>query len=146
MKLKILLFIIICPLGFLAACHEVPTKSNAVLEAEAYLERQGYELVSLVGEESLLLDTKILMDPGYSQIWQVQPFNSADYLDQPLTAVEFIIQRHPLELLYKSQKTRIIVYLHQNQVIGGWSLPVFSSEALVGTVHSLDGKTAEEVQ
>ena len=65
MKLKILLFIIICTLSFLAACHEVPTKSNAVLEAEAYLESQGYELVSLVGEESLLLDTKILMDPGY---------------------------------------------------------------------------------
>lgn len=146
MKLKILLFIIICPLGFLTACHEVPTKSNAVLETEAYLERQGYELVSLVEEESLLLDTKTLMDPGYSQIWQVQPFDSAEYLDQPLTAVEFIIQGHPLELLYNSQKTRIIVYLHQNQVIGGWSLPVFSSEVLVGTVHSLDGKTAEEVQ
>ncbi|MBU9674324.1 hypothetical protein KQ939_15165 [Planococcus sp. CP5-4] len=116
------------------------------MEAEAYLERQGYTPISMVEEDSLFFTKQDLTDPAYAPIWQVQPFDSTQYIDKELASVELIVQNHPLELLYNSKQTRTIVYLHQNKVIGGWSFPVSSSEALVGNVYSLDGKTVEEVE
>ncbi|MDN5709872.1 MAG: hypothetical protein L0G95_10565 [Planococcus sp. (in: firmicutes)] len=130
----------------LASCREEPQKSTAVLEAEAYVERQGYTLISVEEEQSLLLAKQDLTDPAYTSILQVQPLESAQYIDKELTSVELIVQNHPLERLYDSKNTRTIVYFHQNKVVGGWSFPVSSSEALVGNVYSLDGKTAEEVK
>lgn len=144
--LRALCYILLFAVVLLAACDEDQQKSSAVLEAEAHLESQGYTSISVVEEESLILTKKDLTDPAYAPIWQVQPLDSAQYIDKELTSVELIVQNHPLERLYDNKKTRTIVYLHQNKVIGGWSFPVTSSEALVGNVYSLDGKTAEEVK
>ena len=144
--MRALCSILLLAVVLLAACDEDQQKSTAVLEAEAHLESQGYTSISVVEEESLILTKKDLTDPAYAPIWQVQPLDSAQYIDKELTSMELIVQNHPLERLYDNKKTRIIVYLHQNKVIGGWSFPVTSSEALVGNVYSLDGKTAEEVK
>ncbi|MGM0898054.1 MAG: hypothetical protein ACQEV0_09145 [Bacillota bacterium] len=143
--MRTLCYILLLAVVLLAACNEDQQQSIAVLEAEAYLERQGYTLISVVEEESLLLEKRDLTDSAYAQIWQVQPLDSAQYIDKELTSVELIIQNHPLEILYSSKKTRTTVYLYQGEVIGGWSFPVTSSEGLVGNVYSLDGKTAEEI-
>ncbi|MFP3321718.1 hypothetical protein R0K05_01370 [Planococcus sp. SIMBA_160] len=130
----------------LAACDESRQKSTAVLEAEAHLKSQGYTLISVMEENSLLLTKQDVKDPAYAPIWQVQPLDSDRYIDKEITSVEIIVQNHPLELLYNSKETRTIVYLHQNKVVGGWSFPVTSSKGFVGNVYSLDGKTAEEVK
>lgn len=144
--LRTLCYILLLAVVLLAACDENQQKSAAVLEAEAHLENQGYTSISVIEEKSLLLTKQDLKDPSYAPIWQVQPLDSNQYIDKELTSVELIVQNHPLERLYNSKKTRTIVYLHQNKVVGGWSFPVTSSEALVGNVYSLDGKTAEEVK
>ncbi len=144
--LRTLCYILLLAVFLLAACNENQQKSAAVLEAEAYLESQGYTSISVVEEKSLLSTKQNLADPAYTPIWQVQPLDSAQYIDKELTSVELIVQNHPLELLYNNKKTSTIVYLYHNKVIGGWSFPVSSSEALVGNVYSLDGKTGEEVK
>ncbi|MFP3357468.1 hypothetical protein R0K17_08850 [Planococcus sp. SIMBA_143] len=144
--MRALCYILLLTVVLLAACDENQQKSAAVLEAEAHLESQGYTSISVVEEKSLLLTKQNLADPAFALIWQVQPLDPAQYIDKELTSVELIVQNHPLERLYDSKNTRTIVYLHQNKVVGGWSFPVSSSEALVGNVYSLDGKTAEEVK
>lgn len=144
--LRVLCYILLFAVVLLAACNVNQQKSTAVLEAEAYLESLGYTSISVVEEESLILTKQDLTDPAYAPIWQVQPLDSAQYINKELTSVELNVQNHPLERLYNNKKTTTIVYLHQNKVIGGWSFPVTSSKALVGNVYSLEGRTAEEVK
>ncbi|MDN7240971.1 hypothetical protein QWY14_04175 [Planococcus sp. N028] len=140
------LILLVCLLFILTGCKEDKQLSGDASTASDYLENMGYEIVSLTREDSILLQEHHLTDPGYEQIWKVQPFKPASYVDEEIAVVEFEVDNHPLEEVSDEKTTIVTVYLNKGEVIGGWSFPKDPYKALGGGVYSIDGRTMEEVQ
>lgn len=137
---------LICLTFILTGCKEAEQLSGNASTASIYLEDMGYDSVSMIKEDSIIIQEDYLTDPGYEQIWRVQSFSPASYLDEEIAVVEFEVDNHPLQEISNGKTTLVTVYLNKGEVIGGWSFPKDPDKALVGSVYSIDGRTMEEVQ
>ncbi|MGK7379774.1 hypothetical protein ACSFXN_18310 [Planococcus sp. 1R117A] len=137
---------LMCLTIILTGCKEAEQLSGNASAASVYLEDLGYDPVSMIKDDAIIIQEDYLTDPGYEQIWRVQSFSPASYLGEEIAVVEFEVDNHPLEEISNEKTTLVSVYLNKGEVIGGWSFPKDPAEALVGSVYSIDGRTVEEVQ
>lgn len=144
MRLRFILLIIL--ISVLAGCTEDKQLGESGSLAKVHLEDKGYDVISLIKEDSMILQEGLLIDPGYQQIWDVQPFEPESYVGEEINLAEFTVEKHPLEEIYDTETTLVTVFLHEGEVIGGWSFPSVKNKALTGSTHSLDGKAIEGVQ
>ncbi|MGK7378110.1 hypothetical protein ACSFXN_09770 [Planococcus sp. 1R117A] len=144
--MRTMLISLVCLLFILTGCKEDEQLSKNASTANVYLGNMGYDIVSLIREDAIILQKQYLTDPGYEQIWKVQPFVPVSYLDKEIAVVEFEVDNHPLEEVSDKKTTIVTVYLNKGEVIGGWSFPKDPYKALAGNVYSIDGRTMEEVQ
>lgn len=96
--------------------------------AKAYVEEQGYEVVSYVGDQTSSFEKADLLAAPVRDTWEVQTVLPDAY----------IVRDHPLG------QANVFVMMLDGEIIGGTSFPD-SSEPLMGSSHSLDGKTAEDL-
>ncbi len=139
-------FMLIILMTVLVGCKENEELSKSGSLGMDYLEDKGYSVISLIKEDSMILQEQLLTDPGYQQIWDVQPFEPESYVGEEIDFAEFTVEKHPLGEVYDTETTRVTVFLHKGEVIGGWSFPNAKNKALTGTAYSLDGKTIDELQ
>lgn len=134
--------IIVCAL-LLAACSSEGEQSEPTLGADAkvaqaYLEEQGYEIVSYRGNQTSSFEKADLLELPTRSTWEVQTTPPDDYIGRDIRQEHFIVRDHPLG------QANVSVMMVDGEVIGGTSFPD-SAEPLTGASYSLDGKTAEEL-
>jgi hypothetical protein len=116
--------------------------------AKLFLEEKGYEIVAYEGfGDRYILTLEKLVETPYMQQWWVQPLEADEFIGRTIETEVFIVQNHPLDELEGVEtlgKTKVIVFLVNENAIGGMSLPV-TVEQLYGGLYSLDGKTIEEL-
>ncbi|TCI51526.1 hypothetical protein EVJ24_13125 [Exiguobacterium sp. SH1S21] len=127
----------------LAACSDAsekpePTLGADVKMAEAYLEEQGYEVVSYKGNRTSSFEKSDLLELPTRSTWEVQTTPPDEYIGRNIRQEHFIVRNHPLG------QANVFVMMVDGEIIGGTSFPD-SAEPLVGSSYSLDGKTSEEL-
>ncbi|OGX78424.1 hypothetical protein A6395_12120 [Exiguobacterium sp. SH31] len=127
----------------LAACSDASGKPEPTLGAdakmaEAYLEEQGYELVSYKGNRTSSFEKSDLLELLTRSTWEVQTTPPDEYIGRNIRQEHFIVRNHPLG------QANVFVMMVDGEIIGGTSFPD-SAEPLVGSSYSLDGKTSEEL-
>lgn len=141
--------LVVFMLTFLVACNnetdDIITLSEAAEQARAFVESFGYEVTSFEYEETIIHTKDDLATLPYKQFWSVQTTEPIKYLNKELVQVNFLVQNHPLANMYASDKARVSVLLCSDEVIAGTSFP-YSKEPLLGSMYSIDGKTAEQVK
>ncbi len=141
-RIKAYKFILIMLIVVVSGCSQ--KLSSDVEIAKQHLEGMGYSVVSNKGEGEIQFLTSQLEELPTRQILGVQTGEVTQFLNKDIVTVSFMISNHPLDDMYNKGKTKATVFVIDNEVVGGWSLP-HASQALVGGVYSLDGKTIEEV-
>ncbi|WP_214830473.1 hypothetical protein [Exiguobacterium sp. s56] len=127
----------------LAACSNesdqpAPTLGADAKVAKAYLEEQGYDVVSYEGDRTLSFEKADLLELPTRSTWEVQTTPPDDYIGRDIRKERFIVRNHPLG------QANVFVMMVDGEIIGGTSYPD-SAEPLTGASYSLDGKTAEEL-
>ena len=122
--------------------------------AEEFVKSSGYKIQSYLGEVgTYTLDReKIVRLPNMS-IWSVQKTEPDLYFGKSITTYGFVVSDHPLDEKYvsilsgKDYEIQIHIMLTEGQVIGGTSIPVIKSEALMlgSGYYALDGEDLEEI-
>ncbi|WP_214837100.1 hypothetical protein [Exiguobacterium sp. s36] len=140
--------IIVCAL-LLAACsnegeQSTPTLGADAKVAKAYLEEQGYDVVSYRGNRTSSFEKEDLLELPTESTWQVQTTPPDDYIGRDIRHEYFIVRNHPLDDVAELGQTNVSVMMVDGKIIGGTSYPD-SAEPLTGSSYSLDGKTAEEL-
>lgn len=140
--------IIVCAL-FLAACSSEGEQSEPTLGADAkvakaYLEEQGYEVVSYREKRTSSFEKADLLELPTRSTWEVQMTPPDEYIGRDIRQEGFIVRDHPLDEVADLGQTNVTVMMVDGKVIGGTSYPD-SAEPLTGASYSLDGKTAEEL-
>lgn len=130
----------------LSGCNTEQPLSADASTAKDYIENSGYDIKSVIKEESFTLQEADLSDPGFQQLLVVQDSDLTSYLDEEIDIVQFDVEGHPLEEHFTEMTTIVTVYLNEGEVIGGWSFPNDPQNTMVGAVYSIDGRTQEEVQ
>lgn len=134
--------IIVCVM-LLAACSNeseqpAPTLGADAKGAKAYLEEQGYDVVSYEGDRTLSFEKADLLEAPVRDTWEVQTTPPDAYIGRDIRQEHFIVRNHPLG------QANVFVMMVDGEIIGGTSYPD-SAEPLTGASYSLDGKTAEEL-
>ncbi|UTT42247.1 hypothetical protein [Exiguobacterium aurantiacum] len=127
----------------LAACSNeseqpTPTLGADAKVAKAYLEEQGYEIVTYEGNRTSGFEKADLLELPTRSTWEVQAKPPDAYIGHDIRQERFIVRNHPLG------QANVIVMMVDGEIIGGTSYPD-SAEPLTGASYSLDGKTAEEL-
>ncbi|MFC4682453.1 hypothetical protein [Exiguobacterium sp. s149] len=140
--------IIVCAL-LLAACsnegeQSTPTLGADAKVAKAYLEEQGYDVVSYRGNRTSSFEKEDLLELPTESTWQVQTTPPDDYIGRDIRHEYFIVRNHPLDEVAELGQTNVSVMMVDGKIIGGTSYPD-SAEPLTGSSYSLDGRTAEEL-
>lgn len=140
--------IIMCAL-MLAACSNESEQSEPKLGADAkvaqaYLEEQGYEIVSYKGNGTSSFEKADLLELPTRSTWEVQTTPPDDYIGRDIQQEHFIVRDHALDEVADLGQTNVTVMMVDGEIIGGTSFPD-STEPLMGASYSLDGKTAEEL-
>ncbi|WP_214752371.1 MULTISPECIES: hypothetical protein [unclassified Exiguobacterium] len=133
----------------LAACSNeseqpAPTLGADAKVGKAYLEEQGYDVVSYKGNRMSSFEKADLLELPTQSTWQVQMTPPDDYIGRDIRHENFIVRNHPLDEVAELGQTNVSVMMVDGEVIGGTSYPD-SAEPLTGASYSLDGKTAEEL-
>ncbi|TCI68897.1 MULTISPECIES: hypothetical protein [unclassified Exiguobacterium] len=133
----------------LAACSNesdqpAPTLGADAKVAKAYLEEQGYDVVSYRGNRTSSFEKEDLLELPTQSTWQVQTPPPDDYIGRDIRHEYFIVRDHPLDDVAELGQTNVSVMMVDGEIIGGTSFPD-SAEPLVGSAYSLDGKTVEEL-
>jgi len=141
------LFCLVMGLMFLLAAGCSKSATGDEKTAADYVKSQGYEITDRKGEiEHYILEKSKLWGSEarpYQQAWGVQTVEPDGYFGKEISVYGFTVKNHPLEQTYKqSDGTNVYIMLSDGQVIGGYSFP---NADVLGGVHSLDGKTLEEV-
>jgi hypothetical protein len=140
--LKNILILLLGLIFIITGCNNQSSETEEI--AKIYLEKKGYEVISYEGESSIVFSKSQLLELPGEQIWGVQYVEPDNYLNKEIETASFMVKNHPLDNMYDMGKTNLTVYIFNQEVIGGWSLP-HSKERLVGGFYSLDGKTIEEI-
>lgn len=127
----------------LAGCQSSPVATEEGKVAQAYLEHQGYTVLSYEGEMTHVYTGKSVEELPDKFIWDVQTRDPEDFIGVPFRLLTFVVKNHPLDDQFGEGETSVTVMMTDKGVMGGWSLPR-SKDPLVGGVYSLDGKTANE--
>lgn len=144
--MRLMTLVIMSLIFVLRGCNaEEPLSANASI-AKDFFENSGYDINSVMKEESFIIQEDDLSDPGFQQILAVQDLDLTSYLDKEIDVVQFDVEGHPLEEHFNKMTTVVTIYLDEGEVIGGWSFPNDPQNAMVGAVYSIDGRTQEEVQ
>lgn len=127
----------------LAACSNESDQPAPMLGADAkvakaYLEEQGYDVVSYEGDRTLSFEKADLLELPTRSTWEVQTTPPDDYIGRDIRQEHFIVRNHPIG------QANVFVMMVDGEIIGGTSFPD-SAEPLVGSAYSLDGKTVEEL-
>lgn len=133
----------------LAACSNPseepePTLSADAKVAKAYLEEQGYEVVSYKGNRTSSFEKADLLELPAQSTWQVQTTPPDAYIGRDIQQEHFIVRDHPLDEVADLGQTNVTVMMVDGEIIGGTSFPD-SAEPLTGGAYSLDSKTAEDL-
>lgn len=133
----------------LAACSNesdqpAPTLGADAKVAQAYLEEQGYEIVTYEGNGTSSFEKADLLELPTRSTWEVQTTPPDDYIGRDIRKERFIVRDHPLDEVAELGQTNVSVMMVDGEIIGGTSYPD-SAESLTGASYSLDGKTAEEL-
>ncbi|MBC5636264.1 hypothetical protein H8S33_05400 [Ornithinibacillus sp. BX22] len=145
--MKKYLFLIVTLLLVVSGCteKEIKLSENANI-AKSYLEQSGYQVISFEGESSQEFKRKDLFTSPNLEFWSVQYMEPDEYFDKEINTVAFIVENHPLDNIFEMGKTKVTVWIVDNEVIGGWSSPISKNHDEAGSPYALDGKTVEEVK
>ncbi|MFY9944830.1 MAG: hypothetical protein WAL07_02115 [Exiguobacterium chiriqhucha] len=140
--------IMVCAL-LLAACSNesdqpAPTLGADAKVAKAYLEEQGYDVVTYEGNGTSSFEKADLLELPTRSTWEVQTTPPDEYIGRDIRKERFIVRDHPLDEVAELGQTNVSVMMVDGEIIGGTSYPD-SAEPLTGASYSLDGKTAEEL-
>lgn len=84
----------------------------------------------------------------YDKLMKLQNPDIKKYVDANIDVYIFPISNHPLEKKLKKEKPTsvlISVFISDNKIIGGISVPLYNGEMKMGEeFYSLDGNTLEE--
>lgn len=126
----------------MAGCvKEVENLSAKGEIAKSHLEELGYKILSFESEDVLRFSKEQLEVLPYKAMWEVQSVSPDKYIDKDIDTVVFLVRNHPLDDLFDMGKTRVIVFIYKNEVIGGFSSPISKNNDVVGGWYSIDGKT-----
>lgn len=144
---KINYIVIIVLLILIAGCN---TYDNVDI-ATKYIDNKGYNVLSYEGnyEKYTLMDKTFTDDYRLLQ-WSVQEVSPIDYFGETVYVEKFIVDNHPLDHWESGRirslgKTELYVYIINNQVVGGISMPVLEVNNVATPVWSLEGKTIKEI-
>ncbi|CAG9623559.1 hypothetical protein [Sutcliffiella rhizosphaerae] len=112
--------------------------------AKTHLQDLGYKVISYQDEGTITIKRQDILELPYDQLLSVQHASPDQFFKKEIKTISFIVKGHLLDDTYNKGKTQTTVFVHDNEVIGGWSFPV-ASEPLDGGPYSLDGKTTEEI-
>lgn len=139
-------FLITIFLVLMAGCVREEENISAKGElAKSHLEELGYEILSFESEDVLRFSKAQLEVLPYSAMWDVQRVSPDKYIDKDIDTVDFIVRNHPLDDLFDMGKTRVTVFIYNDEVFGGLSSPTSKNNDIVGSWYSLDGKNPEEL-
>ncbi|MFJ7731471.1 hypothetical protein ACIQXF_06185 [Lysinibacillus sp. NPDC097231] len=128
-------------LVLMAGCVKEDENLSAKGEiAKSHLEELGYKILSFESEDVLRFSKAQLEVLPYKAMWEVQSVSPDKYIYKNIDTVDFIVRNHPLDDLFDMGKTRVTVFIYNDEVIGGLSSPTSKYNDVVGGWYSIDGK------
>lgn len=116
--------------------------------AKRFLEEKGYDVVSYDGaSDAYTLTQEKLVEIPFMQHWWVQSVIPEEFFGKTIETELFTVQSHPLDHSLGSNSlgfTGVSILIVDGIPIGGTSWPLTIEPVYTG-VHSLDGKTIEEL-
>ncbi|SHE69081.1 hypothetical protein SAMN02746089_00643 [Caldanaerobius fijiensis DSM 17918] len=106
--------------------NSVVSINNKLKNAQNYLEKRGYKIVSCEGVVSSYELTKDKFQKlPYAQIWKIQDVDADKYIGKNIETIKFIVKNHPLDKFPGNNKkqTQVYVMMVDNSIIDGYSLP-----------------------
>ncbi len=120
-------------LVLMAGCVKEDENLSAKGEiAKSHLEDLGYKILSFESEDVLRFSKAQLEVLPYKAMWEVQSVSPDKYIDKNIDTVDFIVRNHPLDDLFDMGKTRVTVFIYNDEVIGGLSSPTSKYNDVVG--------------
>ncbi|WP_096153902.1 MULTISPECIES: hypothetical protein [Bacillus] len=138
----------------LTSCNSQPEETllkeedlnEQTIQAKKHLEDMGYEVLSFDKEGwEEFKENRLSIKPN-QDFWSVQNVDPTNFLNKKLDTYYFTIKNHPLDEIFNMGKTKVSVYMLDGEVFGGWSYPISEDNDVMGSVSSLEGLSAEEVQ
>ncbi|QOY35092.1 hypothetical protein AWH56_020680 [Anaerobacillus isosaccharinicus] len=132
--------------------EKAPDQNTVLLEnreiAKMFLEEKGYDVVSYDGaSDAYTLTQEKLVEIPFMQQWWVQSVIPEEFFGKSIDTELFTVQGHPLDHSLGSNSlglTGVSILIVDGTPIGGTSWPLTIEPVYTG-VHSLDGKTIEEL-
>ena len=147
-------FIIFSFILLLTACNSQSNQillkddelNEQTLLAKKHLENIGCDVLSFDQEGWEEFQESRLTNKPNQDFWSVQKVEPNNYLNKKIDTYNFTIKNHRFDNMFAMGKTKVSVYMLNGEIFGGWSYPISEDNDVMGSVFSLEGLTAEEVQ
>ena len=120
--------------------------NDQTLLAKKHLEELRFEVLSFDQEGwEEFKESRLTIKPN-QDFWSVQKVEPTNYINKKIYTYDFTVKNHPFDNMFAMGKTKVSVYMLNGEIFGGWSYPISEDNDVMGSVSSLEGLSAEEVQ